>query len=332
MEYFKECEKREVPLTKQLVRKFFKGEVSIAGPKKDFFEAWSEYLEWGKAVRGKSHNSTRGIRTTGELLKNFQDYTGYELAFNKINLELYAKLRTYILDDREFSFNYFASTIRRLKAFLNSDYAKEFYKGIEHKKFKVEEKGGTLIYLTNEELSSLYHHKFKNTKYDKVRDSFVFACLTGLRISDWNTLTQANIVGDKLVRTIQKTGKQIELPLLPEAIAILEKYKGQHKALPKISDQRFNQYIKEACKEAGIDTLVEVEPIRKNESRMAYPKHELIGSHVARKTFVTGMVKRGFEIQLIMEFATIEDHRTLKRYLHIDNDYKREQLKKFGSL
>jgi len=44
------------------------------------------------------------------------------------------------------------------------------------------------------------------------------------------------------------------------------------------------------------------------------------------------MVKRGFEIKLIMEFAGIKDHRTLSRYLQLDNDYKREQLKKWGSL
>ena len=44
------------------------------------------------------------------------------------------------------------------------------------------------------------------------------------------------------------------------------------------------------------------------------------------------MVKRGFEIQLIKEFATISDERTLKRYLHIDTDLKREKLKKFGKL
>ncbi len=48
--------------------------------------------------------------------------------------------------------------------------------------------------------------------------------------------------------------------------------------------------------------------------------------------FVTGMVKRGFEIKLIMEFAGIKDHRTLSRYLQQDNDYKREQLKNWGSL
>ncbi|NQU53333.1 MAG: integrase catalytic domain-containing protein [Bacteroidetes bacterium] len=331
-EFFKVCERERISITREVVKDYFKGKISVYGSKKDFFEAWDEYLVWGTEVRGKKYNSTRGIKTTGELLRNFQDDTEIKLTFENIDLELYASLRKYILDDKCYAFNYFASTIRRFKAFLNSDFAEKFYKGSEHKKFKAEEVVGTLVYLTKEELSKLYHHQFQNPKYERVRDAFVFACLTGLRISDWNSLTRANIVGDKIVRKIQKTGKQLELPLLPEAMAILKKYEHQYKALPKISDQKFNDYIKEACKEVEINTPVEVEPIRKGESKMVFPKYELIGSHVARKTFVTGMVKRGFEIELIMEFATIGDHRTLKRYLHLDNDYKREQLKKFGSL
>jgi integrase len=331
-EYLKEYEKHKIPITRDIVKDYFNGKINVYDARMDFFKAWDEYLIWGTEVKGKKYNSTRGIKTTGELLRSFQDDTGIVLSFENIDLELYTKLRIYILDDKGYSFNYLASTIRRFKAFLNSDYAAKFYKWVEHRKFKTEEVVGTLVYLTNEELSKLYRHQFKNPKHDRVRDSFVFACLTGLRISDWNSLTRANIVGDRLIRKIQKTGKQIELPLLPEAMGILKKYEHQYKALPKISAQKFNDYIKEACKEVGINAPVEVEPIRKGEAKLVFPKYKLIGSHVARKTFVSGMVKRGFQIELIMEFATISDHRTLKRYLYLDNDYKREQLKKFGSL
>ncbi len=44
------------------------------------------------------------------------------------------------------------------------------------------------------------------------------------------------------------------------------------------------------------------------------------------------MIKRGFEIQLIKELATISDERTLKRYLHIDTDLKREKMKQWPRL
>lgn len=331
-QYFYECQKESIDITTKLVRDYFIGKKATVDTKKDFFEAWDEYVTWGEINRDKKKNTTKGIKTTKKLLEKFEEETGYKITFENIDLELYEGLKLYVLDELGYSFNYFAGTVRRLKSFLNSEIAKKYYRGTEHKKFEVKEVTGTLVYLTNDELSRLYRHKFDEEKYAKVRDIFVFACLTGLRISDWKELNRANVSGDVLIRRIKKTGKDVELPLLPEAKAILKKYRHQHKLLPKISEQKFNLYIKEACKLAEIDTPVEIDPIRKNGIKKVYPKNQLIGSHVARKTFVTGMVKRGFEIQLIKEFATISDERTLKRYLHIDTDLKREKLKKFGKL
>lgn len=99
--------------------------------------------------------------------------------------------------------------------------------------------------------------------------------------------------------------------------------------LPEISEAKFNEYIKQACKKAKIKSLVEYEPKRKGEQKQVFEKWELVSSHIARKTFVTGMIKRGFEIQLIKELATISYERNLKRYLHFDTDLKREKMKQW---
>lgn len=331
-DYLAECETRGIEITPERIKEYFNFRTHINEGPKDFFKAWEEYLDWGKNHKNKKESTTRGIKTTGELLSNFVKDTGYPITFENIDTELYSRIKEYILDEKNYSFNYFASTIRRLKAFLNSDFVKKHYSGTEHRSFKVEEEIGTLVYLTNDELSKLYHHKYKKKKYERVRDLFVFACLTGLRISDWKELNRANVVDDILIRKIKKTGKYVELPLLPEALGIIKKYKHQYHLLPKISEAKFNEYIKEACKKAKIKSLVEYEPKRKGEEKQVFEKWELVSSHVARKTFVTGMIKRGFEIQLIKELATISDERTLKRYLHIDTDLKREKMKQWPRL
>lgn len=330
--YFQQCAKENVTITPELVKGYFKGEKVNTGTKKDFFQAWDEFVIWGEKIKGKKENTTRGIKAVGNLLKSFRDSKEFDLTFDNITPELFEKLKDYMLVEKDYSERYFASTIRKLKAFLNSEFAGKYYQGTEHKKYKAIDEPGTLIYLTFDELSKLYKHKFENPKHDRVRDIFVFAALTGLRISDWKKLNRANIVGDMLVKKVKKTTRFLELPLLPEALAIIDKYKHQHMVLPKISEQKFNEYIKQACKIAKINALVEVEPKRKSEAPKTYKKWQLVSSHVARKTMVTGMVKRGFEIKLIMEFAGIKDQRTLNRYLHLDNDYKREQLRKWGSL
>lgn len=330
--YFQQCEIEKITVTPESVKAYFKGEKVTPGTNKDFFQAWDEFVIWGEKIKGKKENTNRGIKAVGNLLKTFRDNKGFDLTFDNITPEFFERLKEYMLFEKDYSERYFASTIRKLKAFLNSDFTSEYYQGTEHKKFKAADEPGTLIYLTFDELSKLYKHDFKNPKYDRVRDIFVFASLTGLRISDWKKLNRANIVGDMLVKRVKKTNQFLELPFLPEAMAIIEKYKHQYKVLPKISEQKFNEYIKQACEIAEINALVEVEPNRKSERPKTYKKWQLVSSHVARKSFVTGMVKRGFEIKLIMEFAGIKDQRTLNRYLHLDNDYKREQLKKWGSL
>ena len=66
----------------------------------------------------------------------------------------------------------------------------------------------------------------------------------------------------------------------------------------KISSQKFNDYIKEQCKEAGIDTptkgavtkVVEVEGKKvKRKTQGIFPKHKLISSHTLRKTATTNI-------------------------------------------
>ena len=62
----------------------------------------------------------------------------------------------------------------------------------------------------------------------------------------------------------KKTGSIISVPILPKAEQILEKYKGE---LPKISNQRFNSYLKEVADILGIGNK--------------------LTHHVDRKTFAT---------------------------------------------
>jgi integrase len=86
----------------------------------------------------------------------------------------------------------------------------------------------------------------------QVKDIFLFSCYTGLSYSDVEKLTVSDIStgidGEKWVFTTRtKTDTATRVPLLPQALAILEKY-SQHpivlnsgKVLPVISNQRSTQ-------------------------------------------------------------------------------------------
>ena len=103
---------------------------------------------------------------------------------------------------------------------------------------------------------------------------FVFCCYTGLAYQEMSSLRRHHISkgfdGNLWINMIrQKTEQPIAVPLLPEAEAILEKYKqvDSDVVLPSISNQKFNSYLKEIAALVGIE--------------------KKLTRHIARKTFAT---------------------------------------------
>lgn len=135
----------------------------------------------------------------------------------------------------------------------------------------------------------------KNTNYDRealanARDWLIIGCYTGQRVSDLLRLTSKNIVfksGLELIELTQiKTGKRVTLPIHDEVKEILDKNEGNFPY--KISDVKFNVYIKDVCKIAGIDEQIngsKINPETNRKEKGVYPKHELITSHCMRRTF-----------------------------------------------
>lgn len=120
-----------------------------------------------------------------------------------------------------------------------------------------------IIFLTWEELNRLREFKIPPTKQalERVRDVFLFQCFTGLRYSDVFNLRRSDIKGDYIEVTIVKTSDSLIIELNDHSRAILEKYKDvefeNDKALPVITNQKMNDYLKELAELAEIN-----EPVR----------------------------------------------------------------------
>lgn len=151
------------------------------------------------------------------------------------------------------------------------------------------------IYLTFEELEQIENKTFDRPALENARDWLLVGCYIGQRVSDLLTLTSANIViraGLELIELVQvKTGKHVSIPFHPKVKLIIEKYGGNFPH--KISDQRFNEYIKDVCKLSGITQPIKggkLEKVAEGVFRKVhgtYPKYELITSHVCRRSFAT---------------------------------------------
>ena len=101
---------------------------------------------------------------------------------------------------------------------------------------------------------------------------FIFCCYTGLAFAEMEALEEKHInIGFDGLKWIsmerKKTGRVINIPLLPKALEILKLYEEEDFLLPVISKQRFNSYLKEIAAIIGI------------EKRLTH--------HIARKTFAS---------------------------------------------
>lgn len=95
---------------------------------------------------------------------------------------------------------------------------------------------------------------------ERIRDVFLFSCFTGLRQSDVYNLRRSDIKENHIEITTIKTANSLIIDLNNHNKAVLDKYKDIHfendKALPVISNQKMNDYLKELAEMAEIDEPV----------------------------------------------------------------------------
>ena len=185
-----------------------------------------------------------------------------------------------------------------------------------------------IITLNKEELKIISETELNNERLDNVRKWLLLGCNIGQRVSDLLEIDESNIKtfrSFKVIELVQKkTNKKITIPLLEETKKIIEN------GFPrKISAVKFNKYLKELCKQCGIDKLTKgkktvVKYLSEEEKKKSgiksdkitrkksgiFPKYELISSHVCRRSFATNLYGE-LPTPLIM---SITGHSTEKQF------------------
>ncbi|MEG1763319.1 MAG: site-specific integrase, partial [Bacteroidales bacterium] len=167
------------------------------------------------------------------------------------------------------------------------------------------------------------------------RDVFCFCCFTSLRYSDAYNLKRGNIKGEVMEITTIKTADKLIIELNDYAKAILAKYKDvpfpNDKALPVVSNQKMNDYLKELGKLAGIDEVVQntyyIGNKRIDESA---PKYKLLGTHAGRRTFICNALALGIPADVVMKWTGHSDYKAMKPYIEIADSVKAKMMDKFN--
>ena len=170
----------------------------------------------------------------------------------------------------------------------------------------------------------------------KTRDLFCFCAFTGLRYSDMATLKRTDITSDFINVITEKTDCTLKVPLNAYSRSILQKYEDEiypgNLALPVITNQKMNAYLKDLCEICGFNTSIKYsyykDHIRYDE---VYPKWQLLGTHGARRTFICVALELGIPTTVIRKITGHADEAAMRPYIAITDKTIIEAMSKFSS-
>ena len=220
----------------------------------------------------------------------------------------------------------------RIRTFFLWCYEKKKTTNRPFDQFRIDEcTYGTPVYITLQERNKLLEKDLSdNPQLEIQRDVFVFQSLIGCRIGDLYRMNKSNIVNGA-IEYIQRKTKEgnpvtVRVPLNNKAKAILDKYQDSEnkKLLPFISEQKYNDAIKKAFELAEINRIVTIlDPLTNEEVKK--PLHEVVSSHMARRTFIGNIYKKVKDPNLVGSLSGHkEGSKAFNRYREIDEDIKME--------
>lgn len=303
----------------------------------NFYEAFDDFVRVCGRQNDWTHSTFEKFGAVKNHLKNFRSELSFEF-FDEEGLTEYVQ---YLREVREMRNSTIGKQLSFLKWFLRWSFKQGMHSNNAYDAFKpkLKDTQKRIIFLTWEELNRLREFKIPPTKQalERVRDVFLFQCFTGLRYSDVSNLRRSDIKGDHIEVTTVKTSDSLIIELNDHSKAILEKYKDvefeNDKALPVITNQKMNDYLKELAELAEIN-----EPVRqtyyKGNERIdeVTPKYALLGTHAGRRTFICNALALGIPPQMVMKWTGHSDYKAMKPYIDIADDIKASAMSKFNQL
>lgn len=223
-----------------------------------------------KDATKKTHRTLYNTLVRFGKITHFKDLTYANIADFDVFLKRTLKSQPIIYKRHNTLNSYIREAIRR-KLTENNPY----------EEFKCKKgKSKDPIVLDDAELKKIIDYKPIDEKIDRVRDMYLFQCLTGLAFVDMQEFNKDkinNIDGSMVICSNRvKTEESYIIPLFTEALEIAEKY---NYSFPKISIQKYNDYIKVLAAYVGIT--------------------KKLTSHTARHTYGTYLINKGVPVAVI---------------------------------
>jgi integrase len=209
--------------------------------------------------------------------------------------------------------------MRIVKIFTSIAVRRELLKTDPFDHIRLKKGSPTLIYLSTEErdkLVKMFTSDYTYEKHKRVLHYFLFACFTGLRISDIKLLRWENISNDTLYimpfKTRRVNQETVIIPLGAKAkwlLSLIPKRPRNPYVFDMISEQKTNLYLKEIADLVGINKRVYF--------------------HVARHTFATLFYERTNDLATLQKLLGHSSIAQTMVYAHVSDQLRREQMHQF---
>jgi len=294
-----------------------------------FFEIYDAFL----AIKEQSmtRNGVKDFKTLKSHLLGFEKYRKNKIILSEVDNTFFERFEIYLSNlkivekskgSEEVRTKLFADStilknLQTLRVFLNGQHDRGMPINMAYRKYKIRSKPlPALITLEPDEFRLLLN-KLDNERLEKVRKLFVLQCSTGLRFSDAIKIRKNHVRNNVIYMNSTKTRQKLQIPLNDNAKEILTDCNFDASTI-SISNQKYNDYVKELCEHVGITQPIMRISYRGNkEIQEPLKKHEIMSSHHGRRFFITQNLINGVRPEVIMSMTGHVDFRSFKKYIAI---------------
>lgn len=298
----------DLPVTAANIKTLILGQ-EIPQHKYMLLEIFKQHNEQIQALTGKDYaaGTLERYTTALKLTKLFLEsrYKLVDIEINKLNYEFISEFEFWLKSTRNCNHNTTIKYLSNVRKIINRCIRYGWLQKDPFLGFKMTKKEVERQALTQFELQALALKAFPTDRLTVVRDIFLFSCFSGLAYADVKKLKRSEIIigidGEQwIISKRQKTNTAARIPLLPTALAIMNRYKNHAQCengdyvLPVLSNQKMNAYLKEIADVCGVT--------------------KTLTFHIARHTFATTVtLSNGVPIETVSKML---GHRNLKTTQH----------------
>jgi len=241
----------------------------------EFFERYLKRLETLVGIDIKQVTYNKHMYVENDLKRFIKwKYKTNDIPLKDIKSNFLTELEYYFKTQQKIKQVTINKKIQRFRKIIKVAIAENYLEKDPFILYKAKHIKTEVVFLSPEELELFENYQFSQPRLQLVQTLFVFSCYTGLPYRELMDLKSKHIIkgfdGNLWIQMKrEKTAKPLSIPLLPKALEKLNQYnyKETEYVFPRISNQRYNSYLKEMAVIVGID--------------------KRLTTHMARRTFAS---------------------------------------------